>query len=316
MSFAEPIFLAGLVLVPLALLAREVARRRARRHAVRFTAVPVLELAAAAEQPWLRHLPAALALAALAALVLAIAKPERTVAVPRAEASIVLVTDHSRSMLASDVDPNRLAAAKSAARSFLDELPDRMRVGVVAYSDIPDAAQSPSLAKDRVRDIIDNQVADGATATGDALQAALESLPRERRRRARTPAAIVLLSDGRTTTGRDPVEVAELARRRRVPVFTISLGTSAAMVPHPQVGGAPLPATPDPETLREIAETSGGRAFKAEDDEELSQIYKALGSRLGTREEKREITAGFAAAAGVLLLGAAGLSVRRAARLP
>jgi Ca-activated chloride channel homolog len=315
MSFAEPILLLGLLLVPLALLARAVARRRARRHAVRFTAVPALELAAAAEPPWLRHLPQALALAALATLVLAVAKPERTVAVPRERASVVLVTDHSRSMLADDVEPDRLTAAKRAARSFLDRLPDRLRVGVVAYSNIPDAVHSPSSDQERARAVIEGQVADGATATGDALQAALDVLPRDRRSGARTPAAIVLLSDGRTTTGQDPVVVAEAARRRRVPVFTVSLGTSSATVPNPAFG-PPLPATPDPETLRQIAETSGGRAFKAEDDEELSSIYEALGSRLGTRNEQREVTAAFAAAASMLLLAAGGVSVRRAGRLP
>ena len=316
MSFASPLFLAGLLLVPLALFLREAARRRARRHAVRFTAVPALEQAAAAERSWLRHLAPALALAALAAMVLALAKPQRTVAVPRERGTVMLVTDHSRSMLADDVDPNRIAAAKRSARAFLDQLPARLRVGVVAYSSIPDAGQSPSRDRERIRRVIENQVADGATATGDALQVALDALPREGRRERRTPAAIVLLSDGRTTTGTDPVFVAREAKRRRIPIFTISLGTSAATVPNAQVGGPPLPASPDPETLERIARTSGGRAFTAADDDELSAVYKALGSQLGTRDEKREITAGFAAAAAVLLLGAAGVSVRRTGRLP
>jgi Ca-activated chloride channel homolog len=315
MSFAEPIFLLGLLLVPLALLARMAARRRARRHAVRFTAVPSMKRAAAVAPAWLRHLPAALALAALTALVLAMARPERTVAVPLERASIMLVTDHSRSMLAGDVEPDRLTAAKRAATSFLDEVPDPVRVGVVAFSTAPDAVRAPSEDRAEARAVIGDQAADGATATGAALRVAIDTLGQDRRDGKRPPAAIVLLSDGKTTTGPDPVEVAATARKQRIPVFTISLGTSDATVPNPGFG-PPIPARPDPETLRRIADASGGRAFTAADDEELSSIYRRLGSRLGTKEERREVTAAFAVGGALLLLGAAATSVRRSARLP
>jgi Ca-activated chloride channel homolog len=315
MSFAEPIFLLGLLLVPLALLARVASRRRARRHAVRFTAVPSMKRAAAVAPAWLRHLPAALALAALTALVLAMARPERTVAIPLERASIMLVTDHSRSMLAGDVEPNRLTAAKRAATSFLDEVPEPVRVGVVAFSTAPDAVRAPSEDRGEARAVIDDQVADGATATGGALRVAIDTLGQDRRGGKRPPAAIVLLSDGKTTTGPNPVEVAATARTQRIPIFTISLGTRDATVPNPGFG-PPIPATPDPETLRRIADASGGRAFTAEDDEELSSIYRRLGSRLGTKEERREVTAAFAVGGALLLLGAAATSVRRSARLP
>jgi Ca-activated chloride channel homolog len=316
-SFAEPIFLLGLLLVPLALLAHVASRRRAKRHAVRFTAVPALKLAAGRIPAWRRHVPAALALAALSALVLAVAKPQRTVAVPVERASIMLVTDHSRSMLAQDVEPDRITAAKRSAAAFLDQVPDRVRIGVVAFSDVPDAVQSPSEDHDEAREVIESQVADGATATGDALEVALDTLRKDRRSGGRRspPAAIVLLSDGKTTTGTSPVEVAAQARRARIPIFTISLGTSAAFVPNPGAG-PPLPATPDPEQLAEIAETSGGRAFRAEDDEELSSIYRTLGSQLGTKNEKRDNVVPFALAGGLLLLGAAAASVRLTGRLP
>ena len=144
MSFATPAWLLGLALVPLAIMAYQASRRRGSRYAVRFTAVPALRAAAAAVPAWRRHLPAALALAALAALVLALAKPEKTVAVPIERASIMLVTDHSRSMSATDVEPDRLSAAQRAARTFLNTLPDQVRVGAVAFSDTPDAVQAPS----------------------------------------------------------------------------------------------------------------------------------------------------------------------------
>jgi Ca-activated chloride channel family protein len=317
MSFAEPGFLLALLLVPLAVLAQIASRRRARRHAVRFTGVSTLKLAAVAEPAWRKHVPAVLALAALASLVLALAKPQRTVAVPLERASIVLVTDHSRSMLANDVEPSRLTAAKRSADSFLDQVPRRVRVGVVAFSDAPDAVQTPSQDRDSVKTVIEDQVADGATATGEALATALDMLVSDRgqKGRRRVPAAVVLLSDGKTTTGRDPVTVAATARRLRIPIFTVSLGTRDATVPDP-VFGRPLPATPDPETLERIAETSDGRAFTAEDEEELSAIYKALGSQLGTKKEKRETTVTFAILASLLLVGAGAASVRWTGRLP
>jgi Ca-activated chloride channel family protein len=314
-TFAKPAFLAALALIPIAIIALAVSRRRARRYAVRFTAAPSLKLAGAIVPAWRRYLPAALALAAMSALVLALARPERTIAVPVERASIVLVTDHSRSMLADDVDPDRMTAAKRAARAFIDQLPAPVRVGAVAFSDFPDAIRAPSQDHGDARGVIDGQVADGGTATGDALESAVDLLRRERQASRKFPAAIVLLSDGKTTLGSNPLDAAEEAKSIGVPIYTVSLGTTDALVPNPGLG-PPLPATPDPETLAEIAATSGGRAFAAEDDAELSSIYKSLGSRLGTRKQQQEITGKFAMGGLFLLLLAAGGSVRRGARLP
>jgi len=320
-SLASPLWLLALLAIPLALAAQYAARRRARRYAVRFTALPSLKLAAATSGrvPWRRHLSPLLAMLAVTALVVALARPEKTVAVPVERASIVLVTDHSRSMLATDVEPNRLRAAQSAARTFLDQLPPQTQVGAVAFSDSPDAVQAPSSNHDDARRVVDNQVADGGTATGEALQIAVESLQQLQQRQEqggeRIPSAIVLLSDGKTTIGRDPVEVAREAGRIHIPVFTVALGTSDAMVPNPGIG-PPLPAPPDPETLAQIAEVSGGRAFKAEDPERLREIYKALGSRLGTKEIEQENTVPFALGGLVLLLGAGMASVALSGRVP
>lgn len=318
MSFASPLFLAGLALIPLLVLAYSAARARRRRYAVRFTALPALRAATATVPAWRRHLPAALALAALATLVLALARPHRTVAVPVERASIMLVTDHSRSMLADDVEPDRLSAAKRAANEFLDEVPDGVRVGMVAFSATPDAVQVPTQDRDVVRNLIENQTADGATATGEALQAALDALAADSTgnpRAKRPPSAIVLLSDGKTTVGRDPVGVASTAEALKIPIYTIALGTSDAVVAVPGFGGL-VPVPPDPETMAEIARVSGGRSFQAEDGGRLSSIYKQLGSRLGTRDVKREATSAFAAGGLLLLLGAAALSTRWSARLP
>ncbi|MDW5594781.1 VWA domain-containing protein [Conexibacter stalactiti] len=316
LSFGSPIFLLALLAVP-ALIALQVAnRQRGKRYAVRFTGVAALKLAAGTVPAWKRHLPVALLLAALAALALALARPERTVAVPIEKASIMLVTDHSRSMLAQDVEPDRMTAAKRAARRFLDQLPPTIRVGVTTYSDVPDGTQTPTRDHDLIQATIDAQVADGGTATGDALQVALDTLERQEDEGERIPAAIVLLSDGATTIGRDPVGVAQLAGEQRIPVYTVALGTRNATVPNPGFGAPTLPVPPDPETLEQIADASGGRAFQAQDDQQLSEIYETLGSRLGTRDEQREVTAAFAVGGMLLLLGAGAAAMHSAGRLP
>jgi Ca-activated chloride channel family protein len=316
-SFGHPLFTLGLLLIPL-LVAAQMAlqRRRARRYAVRFTALPALKAAAAAApRNWLRHVPAALVLAALASLVFALARPERTVAVPVNRGSVMLVTDHSRSMQATDVAPDRLGAAQAAANHFLSQVPSAVRVGVVAFSTSPDAVQSPSSDHTLARRVIDLQVADGATASGDALQVALDTLTSDKQNGKRPPAAIVLLSDGKTTTGRDPVEVARTAGRLHIPIFTVALGTADATVPNPGFG-PPLPVPPDPQTLAEIARVSGGRAFTAEDSGRLASIYKALGSQLGTKNTKREVTSSFVLLGLGLLLGGTALGVGTRGRLP
>jgi len=316
LSFASPVWLLALLAVPALVAVMVASRRRGRRYAVRFTGVAALKEAAATVPAWRRHLPAALLLAALTALALALAKPQRTVAVPIEKASIMLVTDHSRSMMAEDVEPDRLTAAKKAAGRFLDKLPRTIRVGVTTYSDVPDGTQTPSTDHELVRRTIENQVADGGTATGDALQVALDTLMREQQDGQRIPAAIVLLSDGATTTGRDPVSVAQAAGEARVPIYTVALGTRDATVPNPGFGPPLLSVAPDPETLQAIADASGGRAFQAQDDQQLSEIYESLGSRLGTRDEQREVTAAFAVGGLLLLLAAGAASVRSSGRLP
>jgi Ca-activated chloride channel homolog len=311
-SFASPLFLAALVLVPLALGAQLLARRRTRRYAVRFPGVSTLAPLLPRVPSWRRQAPLALFLAALTAFALALARPHATVAVPREQASIVLVTDVSRSMLAEDVEPSRLEAARDAAQRFLDEVPDEARVGAVAFSTEPHTVQAPTDDHSEIAALIDGLAADGGTATGDGLEAALKLVdgPADKR----PPAAIVLLSDGETTTGRDPVDVAREARRLKIPIHTFALGTRDGVIQSPD--GSLIPVPPDPETMRQIAELSGGRSFAVEDAEDLAGIYRGLGSRVATKKEKREITAAFAGGGALLLMGAAAFGVRATARLP
>jgi Ca-activated chloride channel family protein len=314
--FNAPTALLGLLLIPLALLAQRAFRRRSQRYAVRFTGVSTLRAVVGTTPLWRRAVPPALAVLAMAALVVALAEPHRRVAVPAEQASVVLVTDHSRSMMATDVSPTRLEAARDAALRFIDNVPGPVRVGAVAYSDAPDAVQAPTTRRDDVRRIVEGLVADGSTATGDALAAALQGINQSRQDGKRPPAAIVLLSDGKTTTGRDPFDVAREAARARIPIYTVALGTPGATIPNPYPYASPLPVPPDPVTLRRIAEESRGRAYTVEDAGALNQIYQRLGSSIGTRTRDQEITAVFAVGGLLLLAGAALTSMRFAGRLP
>jgi Ca-activated chloride channel homolog len=311
-SFASPAFLAALAIVPIAVAAHVLSRRRARRYAVRYPAVATLAPLLPRASTWRRRLPLALFLASLAALALALARPHATVAVPKEQASIILVTDVSRSMLADDVDPSRIEAARGAAQRFLEQVPDEALVGAVAFSSDPHTIEEPTDNHDDVESLIDGLSADGGTAAGDALAAALGLVdgPAEER----SPAAIVLLSDGKTTTGRDPIPVARRARELGIPIHTVALGTRGATIVTPD--GSLLPVPPDPETMRRIAEISGGRAFEVDDADELGGLYEDLGSRVATETEKREITAAFAAGGLLLLIASAALDVRATARLP
>jgi Ca-activated chloride channel family protein len=318
MTFASPSVLLALLALPVIAGIYVLAQRRRRRYVLRFTAVPVLAgvVAAGGVSRWRRHLPAALLLAALAALLVALAKPQTTVAVPVEKATVMLVTDASGSMRADDVSPTRLAAAQRAGRDFLSKVPKELQVGAVSFSDTPQSISPPSTNREDIRSLIDGLIADGGTAAGDARQAALDALqdagvggPN------RPPAAIILLSDGATTTGADPVEIAREAGKRKIPIYTVALGTPDGVVDG-GFGGGQIPVPPDPETLADISRVSGGKAYTADDADQLSAVYENLGSRLGTETEEREITAAFAGGGLILLLGAAALGLRTMGRLP
>ena len=315
MNFAAPIWLAALALVPIAIVASIVARRRARRYAVRFPAVSTLRLAVGgARSSWQRHIPAALALAAIAALALALARPRVSYGAPVNEGAVMLVTDHSGSMASTDVTPTRLDAAKRAANTFIDEQPASVRIGAVAFSSTADAVQAPVANHNAARAIIDAQVAGGATATGDALQLALQLLHGSDAKHA--PSAIVLLSDGAANTGQDVITIAGEAAKDKIPIYTVALGTPNGVLQSPDPFAPPVAVPPDPQLMQQIAQASHGRAFTAQSADELRSIYKTLGSRLGTVTRQREITAEFAIGGLVLLLLAAGTSARWSGRLP
>lgn len=299
MSFASPISLVALALLPVALYLYIRSERRPQLFAP-----PQLLPSVAPRRPrWRRHAAVAGYGAAVAALLVALAKPQATVAVPTEQARVMIVTDRSGSMLAQDVAPNRLAAAKRAAATFLKAVPDRVRVGAVAFNQKAEVLQSPTRDHDAVREALASVQPAGSTATGDAITAALGALE------GKAPAAIVLLSDGKSVRGSDPVAAAQAAKRRKIPIYTVALGTAQGTIN----GGEPVP--PDPATLAQIAQATGGRAFTAGDVAALDQVYERLGSQVATEERKHEVTSLFAGGALVLMALSALSSIRMTGRL-
>jgi Ca-activated chloride channel family protein len=317
-TFAAPLVLLALLALPL-LAAWYVQQQRARRVAAAAFAAPRLQPSVAPRRPrWRRHLPMLAVALALALLVLAAARPQRTIAVPVEHAAIMLATDVSGSMQATDVQPTRLVAAKRAARAFLERVPARVNVGVMAFNEHPSVLQSPTLSRADARDAIDRLSVSGGTATGDAIAAAtsaLRNLPGVNGRR--PPAAIVLISDGGSDFGSDPVRAAQAAASVHIPVYTVALGTDHGTIQVPGRGGATrtVGVPPDPQSLAAIAHASGGETFTASSTEGLSAVYERLGSQLGRRDEQRQVTSAFAAGGLVLLLAGAGMSLRWFGRL-
>jgi Ca-activated chloride channel homolog len=349
MTFATPLALLALPLVPLTVLALYLARRRRIRYAIRYPALDVLAGVAERER-WVRWIPAALLILALTALLLGAARPMARVPVPRDEATVMLVIDVSGSMNADDVEPTRMEAAQRAASRFLDRLPDRFQVGLVVFSSEAETLVPPTTDRDAVRAALSTLNANGGTAMGDGLARALDVIEAARRQAlgntaptttttdpngsgatpgptttvpgtvkpAVPPAVTLLLSDGANSAGGDPFVQAERARQLGVPVYTIALGTANGVLRQPNAfGGTRIqPVPPDPDTLARIAETSNGRFFQAPTSQNLTAVYDSLGSRIGFRLEEHEVTVAFTAAGLVLLAAAGALRARRGARLP
>jgi Ca-activated chloride channel family protein len=322
MTFAAPLLLLGLALVPLALAAYVVAQRRRRRYAVRYTNVDVLA-SVASRAGWMRHVPALLALLALGALLIALARPQRTVAAEQRAATVMMVTDTSGSMLAKDIKPDRLTAAKNAGHALANKLPRDFRLGLISFGTTVSQLVEPTTDKQRVGTAVDSLKFSGKTAMGDGLALGIDAartpvtdpgtgLPR------RLPAAIVLLSDGANTVGQDPITVAERARKLKIPVYTVALGTQGGYLEHTKKNGTVTrtPVPPDTETLQEIARTTHGRFYQANDAQRLSDIYRGLGTRFSTKKEKQEVTSAFAGGGLVLLLAGMVAAMARGGRLP
>jgi Ca-activated chloride channel family protein len=341
MTFAEPLLLLLLLAVPLVVLGYLLIQRRRSRYVVRFTNVDLLANLVPRAPAWRRHVPPALYVLAISALVIGLARPTAMMAVPREDATIVLAMDVSGSMLATDVAPDRLASAREAATTFIDQLPPTFRVGLVTFSTTAQVVVTPTTDRAQVTDALDRLQADGGTALGDAIARSTELATATLDEQATSAddagpspfadpstspdssepplAATVLLSDGANSTGElEPEEAAREAAAAGIPVYTIALGTPNGVVTVPDEFGVPqtLDVPPDTDTLAAVAETTGARSFEAPTATDLQAIYESLGSRVGTRQEPQEVTQWFAAAALALMLAGAGLAAHWFNRFP
>jgi len=292
-----------LALLPLLIALYVGQQRRRRAYAMRFTNLSLLAAVAPKRPGWKRHVSAAMILVALMLLGGAFARPATDVRVPRGRAAVVLVVDVSRSMRATDLSPNRMAAAKTASLAFVDSVPGEMELAVVSFSNA--AALLAPITRDRavVRGAIDRLEPIAGTAMGEGLAVALDEIARARQAEGQAiPASVLLLSDGVSNLGRPPEEAADTATEMDVPVYTVGVGTEGATL---EFNGQLIPVDVDEVTLRAVAEATGGEYFRSGDTKTLAAVYKNLGSVLGYDLEQREVTAAVAGLAGLILLGAA-----------
>jgi Ca-activated chloride channel family protein len=281
MILQQPAFLLGLLVVVALAGLYVLAQRRRRRYAMRFTDVALLQKVAGRGPGIRRHIPPALFLLGAAGLLLAAAQPVLNLMVARTDASVMLVIDTSGSMDAVDVQPTRLDAARAAAHNLVDHLPANTRVGLVSFSTSPNLAAALTDKRQVVLDAVDALQAGGATATGDALSLAISQLAPTTTgaTNSRPPAMIVLLTDGVTNRGSDPLAAAAKAKAAHIAIITVGVGSrNEAVTVHGQrVGGV------DDQALGAIASATGGKYYFAEEAGQLSQIYSNLGSAFGWR---------------------------------
>lgn len=317
MSFQAPWFLLALLLVPAAALAYVLWERHRTRGAEPWASAALMPSVAPRRPGWHRHAGPVVHLLAAAALIVALARPQHDVTLKVEQASVMLVTDRSGSMRSRDLRPNRMESVKTAASSFLDQVPGQIRVGALAFNQKTRLLASPTTDRDRVKRGLRRLTGAGSTATGDGLAAALAILRPQGARGPKTPAAIVLLSDGENVRGADPLEVARRAGRLGVRIFTIALGTDQGTLTSRNADGTTKTelVPPDRVAMRQIAAASGGTTSNAPTAEALEAVYAELGSAVAEQPGQDQITAVPVALALLLLVVGAGLSLRLTGRV-
>lgn len=339
MHFLWPQYLWLLAALPLLVLLYVWLLRRKKKMALRYASLSIVKEAMGASQSVRRHIPPVLFLLALAAMLLASARPVAVVTLPSTQQTIILAMDVSGSMRATDVQPNRLVAAQNAAKSFIADLPRHVKVGIVAFAGSAQVAQLPTVNREDLVTAIDRFQLQRATATGNAIVISLATLfpeagielsslqgGRDRQRGLSldtekkeqkefkpvapgsfTSAAIIMLTDGQRTTGVDPLEAAKLAADRGIRVYTVGIGT----VDGETIGfeGWSMRVRLDEETLKAIANKTSAEYFYAGTAQDLKKVYETLSSRLTVEKKETEISALMALAAAVLALLSAGLSL-------
>jgi Ca-activated chloride channel homolog len=343
MSFAWPTALLALLAVPLVLGVAWWSRRRRRRAAVRVTSAALVRAALPGRTLWRRRVPTALLIAGLAVLALGAARPQASVAVPSSQTTILLALDVSGSMCSSDVSPNRLTAAEKAAAEFIKAQPSGARIGLVAFAGVAGVMVPPTTDTKALLDALPNLTTSRGTAIGQAILTSIDAIadidsavpptgaPVSSSAEGTAYAAdvIVVLTDGANTQGVEPKTAAQEAAARRVRIYTIGFGTTT---PAPMVcdasqigdglGGGPFgggrfgggggrggPLVADYDSLKQVAATTGGQFYSAQDATQLQSALGDLPRAITVTHKHRDLAAWFAGLGGLLIAGAVGLSL-------
>jgi Ca-activated chloride channel homolog len=338
MTFVWPQMLWLLAAVPVVVAVYVMLMRRKRKAALRYASLTLVKDAQGAGQRVRRHVPPFLFLVALALMLVAIARPAAVVTLPSAHETVILAMDVSGSMRATDVKPSRLVAAQEAARAFVADQPNTTRIGVVSFAATASVVQSPTHSREDILGAIERFQLQRGTAIGSGILVSLKTIfpdaefdlrsfnPRREAQKAAaidpaaaskqapkaapgsyTSAAIILLTDGQTTTGPDPIEAARMAADRGVRVYTVGIGTTSGEIIGAE--GWSMRVRLDEESLKTIANVTRADYFYAGNAVDLQKIYKNLNTKLFFEQKETEITALFAAAAAVLALLSASLSL-------
>jgi len=349
-NFIWPDFLWGLIVVPLAVAAYILLLRRRMQSALRYGNMALVKLATGVAS-WRRHVPPALMLAALAVLIVAMARPTAEVSLPSTRATVILAMDVSGSMRSNDVNPSRIEAAQTAAKQYIKDQPRDVQIGIVAFAATAFLVQNPTTDRNSLNAAIDRFELQRGTAVGSGILVSLQTLfPQDdfpinqfgagngggagafdfsqrfggralgdRRapanKKEHVPvepgsyknAVVILLTDGATNAGYDPIEAARIASNYGVKVYTVGFGTTRGAIVG--FGGFSMRAQLDEDSLKKISDMTRGRYFHAASADDLKAVYNVLSKQLIVETQQMEITSFFAAGAAVLMLLAAGLSV-------
>ncbi len=340
MSFLWIELLWLLALVPVLILVYILIQRRRQKYALRYSSLTLVKDALGHGPGLRRHIPPALFIFGLAAMIFALARPVATVVLPSQQGTVILTVDVSGSMRADDLKPSRLEAAKAAARTFVEKQPRNVRIGVVSFSDSAAVVQSPTTDREAVLAAINRLNIQRRTAIGSAILTALDAIfeePGTTPKPAPSPrdplalptatptpapvlpgsytsAIIVLLSDGQSNTGPNPLDVVGQAADRGVRIYTVGVGNPAGTILRTE--GFSIRVRLDEETLKRIAGQTDGQYFKADTETDLHNIYENLSTHLVLKPEQTELTAWFTGFATLVLLVAGALSLLWFHRLP
>lgn len=338
MTFLWLEMLWAMLVVPALVTAYILVQRRRRRYALRYASLSLVKEALGRGPGIRRHIPPLLFLMGMAAMIFALARPAATIMLPSQQATVILTLDVSGSMRAEDLKPNRIEAAKSAARAFVAKQPRNVRIGVVSFSNNASIVQAPTIDREAVLAAINRLAMQRSTAIGSGILTSLDAIfeepgaratptsrdplmlteptamPTPMPRGAYAPAVVILLSDGQSNTGPSPLQVVKQAANRGVRVYTVGMGSPEGTVL--SFEGRSVRVRLDEETLKRIAEETDASYFRADSETDLRQIYENLSTQLVFKAEQTELTAGFTGLATVFLLVAGTLSLLWFNRLP